>query len=485
MKKLILFFIAGTVCISSCTETFAPNVDYGDQTYINDYSNLVDAVNNLNQSLDSRFNALNDLLSKGLADIKVSIDDNTGAIEVLTSTTKDGFEELNMTILNGFAALNIKIDENGTKIVTAMNENGEALRLLIDETGKLISADLAAIKEVVAKVGEELKVAIEGVEDMIGFGFATLNITINENGERIITAVNEHGELLKAEIDQTGKLIFGGLMSIKEVVAKVGEELKVAIEGVEDMIGFGFATLNITINENGEKIITAINEHGELLELAIDDAAETISTKISALTEQQHKDIMDALIADGVYDKDTYSITMTRALYEVITAEKANGRTYAYDIVMNMILETKPILTMKYVEVNNISCGYMTNSETTLTAELEATTGETLLPVVDVAYDKETNADVELVRLYRGCAAYKYNRPSGIRDSNNCPNDGMSKKLVIDDARTKRQDNDYTEYYSYSEINVWMYENEAIQQNIVVTYTATAMNRNGQTSLQE
>ncbi len=157
MKKLILFFAAGAVCISSCTETFAPNVDYGDQTYINDYSSLVAAVNDLNLSLSSRIDALNDLVEKGFADIKVSIDENTGAVEVLSSTVEDGMAEINSAILDGFTALVTKIDENGVKTVTAINSNGEALKLAIQANGTLVSTAITGISAAMA----ELKTMLE------------------------------------------------------------------------------------------------------------------------------------------------------------------------------------------------------------------------------------------------------------------------------------------------------------------------------------
>ena len=82
MKKVLIpFLVAGMLCTTSCTELFEPSVDYGDQTYINDYSALVSVINDLNKSISERFEALNKLLDKNLADIKLSVDENTGAIK--------------------------------------------------------------------------------------------------------------------------------------------------------------------------------------------------------------------------------------------------------------------------------------------------------------------------------------------------------------------------------------------------------------------
>ena len=89
MKKVLIpFLVAGMLCTTSCTELFEPSVDYGDQTYINDYSALVSVINDLNKSISERFEALNKLLDKNLADIKLSVDENTGAIKILGIFTK-------------------------------------------------------------------------------------------------------------------------------------------------------------------------------------------------------------------------------------------------------------------------------------------------------------------------------------------------------------------------------------------------------------
>ena len=86
MKKfLIALALFGTLGLGSCSGTFNPSVDFGDKTYINDYSNLVKAVNDLSSTLDARLSALNSLIEKGFYDVKVAVDANTNAITIHTS----------------------------------------------------------------------------------------------------------------------------------------------------------------------------------------------------------------------------------------------------------------------------------------------------------------------------------------------------------------------------------------------------------------
>ena len=150
-KKIYPMLFVAALSLSACTEVLEPNVDYGGNTFINDYSALVDAVNNLNKTLQERFDALNQLLKSNMVDIKLAIDSNTGAIKVLSEKTEQGLKDVNTSIFNGFTTLSGKIDEQGKSIVVAMNNNGELLRLQIDETGKLLSTSLLNSTDAIVK----------------------------------------------------------------------------------------------------------------------------------------------------------------------------------------------------------------------------------------------------------------------------------------------------------------------------------------------
>lgn len=98
-KKIYPLLLVAALSMTACTDITEPTVDYGGNTFINDYSSLVDAVNNLNNSLQQRFDALNRLLQDGMADIKLSVDANTGAINVLSENTKSGLKDINTTLI--------------------------------------------------------------------------------------------------------------------------------------------------------------------------------------------------------------------------------------------------------------------------------------------------------------------------------------------------------------------------------------------------
>lgn len=73
-KKFYPMLLIAALSLSACTDVTEPTVDYGGNTFINDYSALVDAVNNLNKTLKERFDALNQLLKSNMVDIKLAID---------------------------------------------------------------------------------------------------------------------------------------------------------------------------------------------------------------------------------------------------------------------------------------------------------------------------------------------------------------------------------------------------------------------------
>ena len=46
-KKIYPLLLVAALSMTACTDITEPTVDYGGNTLINDYSSLVDAVNNL------------------------------------------------------------------------------------------------------------------------------------------------------------------------------------------------------------------------------------------------------------------------------------------------------------------------------------------------------------------------------------------------------------------------------------------------------
>lgn len=59
LRFLMAIFIAGVYC-TSCNMTFEPTVDFGDKSYVNDYSALVDQAKSLAEKLDLLNKMLNE-----------------------------------------------------------------------------------------------------------------------------------------------------------------------------------------------------------------------------------------------------------------------------------------------------------------------------------------------------------------------------------------------------------------------------------------
>lgn len=397
-KKFYPMLLIAALSLSACTDVTEPTVDYGGNTFINDYSALVDAVNNLNKTLKERFDALNTLLRDGMADIKLAVDANTGAITVLSENTKNGLKDINTSLFNGFEALTAQlttltgqVTAQGEAIVYAMNQNGDILRLQIDTTGKLISAQIlasgnalvdvinnqgntmaeriaaltAAVKGGFADIkveidkntgaitaqGESLKAGLNTINTTLLNGFTAIKTTIDDNGNKMVTALSENAEVLRLQIDTTGKLLNAtliakadaiikaindqtaslesrfnalttaietGLANIKVEIDKNTGAIKLLDDNTQGSLGNintsllkidetllnGFTATKTTIDDNGDKIVTAMDRNGEVLRFnfvskvmpsnkaryykALRDQAEMKEAYEKQLAEKQH-----------------------------------------------------------------------------------------------------------------------------------------------------------------------------------------------------
>ena len=242
--------LIAALSLSACTDVTEPTVDYGGNTFINDYSALVDAVNNLNKTLKERFDALNTLLRDGMADIKVAVEANTGAITILSENTKNGLKDINTSLFNGFEALSLQmttltgqITAQGEAIVYAMNQNGDILRLQIDTTGKLLNATLIANAEAIIK-------AINDQTSTMEERFNALTTAIETGLKDIKVEINNNTGAIKLLDDNTQ----GSLGNINTSLLKIDETLL-----------NGFTAIKTTIDDNGDKIVTAMDRNGEVL----------------------------------------------------------------------------------------------------------------------------------------------------------------------------------------------------------------------------
>lgn len=215
-KKIMALFFAATIGLNSCTEVLEPNVDYGDKTYINDYSALVSAINDLSKSFGDRIEALNTLLKNGMAELKLSIDANTGAITVLSQTTQQGLGDINKTLFDGFSTISAQIDAQGQQIVYALNANGEIIRLQLETTGKLISAQILA-------TGNEL---IKAINDQT----KALNERLNALNTLIQTGVIKQLEYVNGKLQANTD-------AINAINSTLAGDIKTALNNINSTLG--------------------------------------------------------------------------------------------------------------------------------------------------------------------------------------------------------------------------------------------------------
>lgn len=263
-KKIYPMLFVAALSLSACTEVLEPNVDYGGNTFINDYSALVDAVNNLNKTLQERFDALNQLLKGNMVDIKLAIDSNTGAIKVLSEKTEQGLKDVNTSIFNGFTTLSGKIDEQGKSIVVAMNNNGELLRLQIDETGKLLSTSLLNSTDAIVKAINDQTKSLEErfaiLDASLKAGFTDVKVSVDKN---------------------TG------------AITLLDKNTNASLEKINGSLTDGFKLLKEQISTTGNDIITALDNNGNLLRLELDKQQKLLSATIVTQTDKLVKAIND------------------------------------------------------------------------------------------------------------------------------------------------------------------------------------------------
>lgn len=263
-KKIYPMLFVAALSLSACTEVLEPNVDYGGNTFINDYSALVDAVNNLNKTLQERFDALNQLLKGNMVDIKLAIDSNTGAIKVLSEKTEQGLKDVNTSIFNGFTTLSGKIDEQGKSIVVAMNNNGELLRLQIDETGKLLSTSLLNSTDAIVKAINDQTKSLEErfaiLDASLKAGFTDVKVSVDKN---------------------TG------------AITLLDKNTNASLEKINGSLTDGFKLLKEQISTTGNDVITALDNNGNLLRLELDKQQKLLSATIVTQTDKLVKAIND------------------------------------------------------------------------------------------------------------------------------------------------------------------------------------------------
>nr|WP_288231614.1 hypothetical protein [uncultured Prevotella sp.] len=299
-KKIYPMLFVAALSLSACTEVLEPNVDYGGNTFINDYSALVDAVNNLNKTLQERFDALNQLLKSNMVDIKLAIDSNTGAIKVLSEKTEQGLKDVNTSIFNGFTTLSGKIDEQGKSIVVAMNNNGELLRLQIDETGKLLSTSLLNSTDAIVKAINDQTKSLEErfaiLDASLKAGFTDVKVSVDKN-TGAITLLDKN---TNASLEKINGSLTDGFKLLKEQISTTGNDVIYALDNNGNL-------LRVELGKQQEALSATIVGQTTKLIAAINDQTSTLDKRIEALSTVVETGLKNVVIS---VDKNTGAITL-------------------------------------------------------------------------------------------------------------------------------------------------------------------------------
>lgn len=299
-KKIYPMLFVAALSLSACTEVLEPNVDYGGNTFINDYSALVDAVNNLNKTLQERFDALNQLLKGNMVDIKLAIDSNTGAIKVLSEKTEQGLKDVNTSIFNGFTTLSGKIDEQGKSIVVAMNNNGELLRLQIDETGKLLSTSLLNSTDAIVKAINDQTKSLEErfaiLDASLKAGFTDVKVSIDKN-TGAITLLDKN---TNASLEKINGSLTDGFKLLKEQISTTGNDVIYALDNNGNL-------LRVELGKQQEALSATIVGQTTKLIAAINDQTSTLDKRIKALSTVVETGLKNVVVS---VDKNTGAITL-------------------------------------------------------------------------------------------------------------------------------------------------------------------------------
>lgn len=272
-KNLMMLFFAATLGLTSCDDIQDLNLNLGNRTYVNEYEGLIAAVNNLSATLKERIDALSELLKKGLADVKVSIDENTSTINIVG-------QDINTTLFNGFKAVATQIDETGVATITAIDNNGNLLRLQIDTTGQLISTQLAT---------------------------STTDIINAMNNNTI--ALSEKLNLIKGAIET-------GLVSVKEgedLITKALTEMKSSLDTSQTKIANYLSQLVVAFDTLNTKVTTTNTKLGEIKDLIVKDLADNGIT----------------------INSDEKSVFVTPEIWDAI--ESSGSSSQLYKVFMNTI----------------------------------------------------------------------------------------------------------------------------------------------------
>lgn len=257
-------------------------------------------MNNLNKTLQERFDALNQLLKSNMVDIKLAIDSNTGAIKVLSEKTEQGLKNVNTSIFNGFTTLSGKIDEQGKSIVVAMNNNGELLRLQIDETGKLLSTSLLNSTDAIVKAINDQTKSLEErfaiLDASLKAGFTDVKVSVDKN-TGAITLLDKN---TNASLEKINGSLTDGFKLLKEQISTTGNDVIYALDNNGNL-------LRVELGKQQEALSATIVGQTTKLIAAINDQTSTLDKRIKALSTVVETGLKNVVVS---VDKNTGAITL-------------------------------------------------------------------------------------------------------------------------------------------------------------------------------
>lgn len=195
MRKVFFILTAvGLTGLMSCSDTFEPNVDFGERTYVNDYSELVGAVNNMALSFNDKLDVLNNMVHEGLVDIKVSVDNQSFDVKFDGTPSSSNNDELNQTLLSNLNAINTTLASG----LDAINSSVSDVNNSLSDINQSSSDMNESLKDLNTTVSEGLA----ALNTSLLKGLTMLNTTFNEVGDKVIECLNDNGQLIQLQMKE-------------------------------------------------------------------------------------------------------------------------------------------------------------------------------------------------------------------------------------------------------------------------------------------
>nr|WP_320039309.1 hypothetical protein [uncultured Bacteroides sp.] len=237
MKKIFVpMALVALLSITSCSETFEPSVDFGDRTYVNDYSKLVETLketlNNQTATLAEKLNALNTTMTNGFANVKLSIDAQTGEIKTGFTNVDSKLGTINTNILNGFTAVSGSI-----------NTQTNTLKISIDKVAENVDKNNTAIVNLSAQMASSLE---------------ALRAEVEKQGGKIVTAIDNQGNVIVTAIDKNSQVISTQYAGVAAAIANQTTTVK-------DAIAANAAQIAKAITDGDQATVNALTAQNALL----------------------------------------------------------------------------------------------------------------------------------------------------------------------------------------------------------------------------